>query len=127
MSSSDSVSPVSENDAALAFSVSPLSEQIDTKERGCVLPLDQIQELTEINPRSDGVDGSTAINRDSVLGEMVQTCTALAFPSASISENDLSADVERKQKETKRKRQILAFLIVWVLIVGGVIIEKIKF
>jgi hypothetical protein len=90
-------------------SVSPLSdireanlncfavEQIETKERGCI-PLDQIQEFTEI-----------------------------AIPSAGVSENDLSIDIERKQKETKRKRQILAFVIVCVLIVAGVIIEKIKF
>jgi hypothetical protein len=57
----------------------------------------------------------------------VQDFVELAIPSASISENDLSEDVERKQKETKRKRQLLAFIIICVLVIGGVIIEKIKF
>jgi hypothetical protein len=76
-------------------SVSPLSE---IQERDCVLGLDQIHEFT-----------------------------SLAISSPSSSEGDLPEDIERKHKETKRKRQILAFIIVCVLIVGGIIIEKIKF
>jgi hypothetical protein len=69
----------------------------DTQERNC-LSLDDIHNFTEI-----------------------------AIPSASISENDLTEDIERKHKETKRKRQILAFIILCVLVIGGVVIEKIKF
>jgi hypothetical protein len=67
------------------------------QERGCI-PLDQIQEFT-----------------------------TLTIPSPSPSEGDLPEEVEQRHKETERKRQILAFIIVCVLIVGGIIIEKIKF
>jgi hypothetical protein len=78
-------------------SESPLVENTQLQERGC-LPLDQIQEFTEI-----------------------------VIPSPSPSEGDITEEVERRHKETKRKRQILAFIIVCVLIVGGIIIEKVKF
>jgi hypothetical protein len=66
-------------------------------ERGCVIPMDTVEEIVN-----------------------------LAIPSPSISENDLSEEVERKHKETKRKRQILAFVIICVLIVGGVIVNLVK-
>jgi hypothetical protein len=62
-------------------SESPLTENTEIQERGCI-PLDQIQEFTEI-----------------------------VIPSPSSSEGDITEDVERKHKETKRKRQILAFII----------------
>jgi hypothetical protein len=61
------------------------------------------------------------------FNEVIDNCAALAFPSPSPSEDELSVERERKAKEVKRKRQILAFVIICLLVVGGVIVEKIKF
>jgi hypothetical protein len=61
------------------------------------------------------------------FNEVIDNCGALAFPSPSFSEDELTAEREKKEKEVKRKRQIFAFVIVCLLIVGGIIIEKIKF
>jgi hypothetical protein len=61
------------------------------------------------------------------FNEVIDNCAALAFPSPSPSEDELSVERERKAKEVKRKRQILAFVILCLLVVGGVIVEKIKF
>jgi hypothetical protein len=60
------------------------------------------------------------------FNEAIENCGALAFPSPSFSEDELTAERERKEKQVKRKRQVFAFVIVCLLIVGGVIIEKIK-
>jgi hypothetical protein len=78
-------------------SANPLVENTQIQERGCI-QLDQIQEFTEI-----------------------------VIPSPSSSERDLPEELERRHKETKRKRQILAFIIVCALIVGGITIELIQF
>jgi hypothetical protein len=78
-------------------SANPLVENTQLQERGCV-PLDQIQDFAEI-----------------------------VIPSPGSGEGEITEDIKRRHKETKRKRQILAFIIVSVSIVGGIIIEKIKF
>jgi hypothetical protein len=67
-------------------------------ERSCVLPLDQIEEFTHI-----------------------------AISSPSISSNDDLADIERKNQETKKTRQLLGFAISCLLVICGVVIEKIHF
>jgi hypothetical protein len=55
--------------------------------------------------------------------DTIQHFAELAIPSASISEGDLTEDEERKHKETKRKRQILAFVIICILVVGGIVVD----
>jgi hypothetical protein len=68
------------------------------EERNCVLPFDAIEEFTH-----------------------------LAIHSPSLSSNDDLEEIERKAKETKKKRQILAFVIICLLVIGGVVVEKIHF
>jgi hypothetical protein len=70
---------------------------------------------------------SVSLSNFGDLDKVIENCGALVFPSASPSEDELSIERERKEKAVKRKRQILAFVIICLLVVGGVIIEKIRF
>jgi hypothetical protein len=70
---------------------------------------------------------SVSLSNFGDLDKAIENCSALAFPSPSPSEDELSIERERKEKKIKRQRQILAFVIICFLVVGGVIIEKIRF
>jgi hypothetical protein len=69
-----------------------------TEERDCVLPFDSIEEFRHI-----------------------------AIPSPSLGSNDDLEEIDRKAKETKKKRQLLAFVVICVLVIGGVVIAKMRF
>jgi hypothetical protein len=60
---------------------------VQTEERDCVLPFDSIEEFTHIS-----------------------------IPSPSLSSNDDLEEIDRKAKETKKKRQLLAFVVICLLV-----------
>jgi hypothetical protein len=72
-----------------------MSNSSDDIERGCALDLDTINAFTDC-----------------------------VIPSPSISSQDETEEIERKQKATRRKRQVLAFIIICVPVVGGIIVNR---
>jgi hypothetical protein len=57
--------------------------------------------------------------------DVIHDFVECVIPSPSISSQDEQSEIEQKQKATRRKRQVLAFVIILVFIIAGIIINKI--
>jgi hypothetical protein len=70
------------------------------------------------------VEPENEITERSIDMEVINSFVECVVPSPSVSSQDEEAEIEAKQKATRRKRQVLAFVIILIFIVSGVIISK---